>query len=151
MKEHITWQSLQKIAEKKRKKNPTRKKERKEFNDHPVRQRFLCWLNSWMLLVKERRNCLTGLNLWAPVPGTPLAAASSQCFSSRSWAQLSPTRCHRSRHLCCRGEEKGRSSLLTPCGISFWPEAQVGYSQSIFACPAPSAVNEHEAPRSSGK
>lgn len=25
-------------------------------------QCFLCWLNSWILLLKERRHCLTGLN-----------------------------------------------------------------------------------------
>lgn len=48
-----------------------------------------------MLLGKEDRNCRTGLNLWTSVSGTPLAAASSQCFS-RSWVQLSPTSCHRS-------------------------------------------------------
>ena len=108
-------------------------------------QRFLCWLNSWMLLVKERRNCLTGLNLWASEPGwlRPAAGASAG-------AGYGP--CHRPRPLCCRGEQKGRSSLLARCGIGFWPEAQAGHSQSIFACPAPAALNEREAPRrSSGK
>lgn len=130
--------------EKKKIKTPEKKEEKKEFNDHPTCQHFLCWLDSWMLLVKGHRNCLTGLNLRTWVPGTPLATGISQGFSRVGY--------HGSCHLCCRGAEKnGRSSLLTPCGMSFWPKAQVGHSQSVFACPAPSAVDEHEAPWSSGR
>lgn len=99
-----------------------------------------------MLLVKEHRNCLTGLNLWTSVSSTLLAVASSQCFS-RSWVQLSPQPLLKSSLLQRRGKKKEEVPSWPPAGISFWPEAQIGYSQSIFAFPASSAVNKHEAAR----
>lgn len=126
-----------------KKNQPPKKKNLREFNNHPMCQHFLCWLNSWMLLVKESRNCLTRLNLWTLVSGTLLAAS-----ASAGAGPCSPL----TAGITFAAEKKGREMfLLTSCGISFWPEAQVGYSQSIFACPAPDAVNEHEAPQSSAK
>lgn len=84
-------------------------------------QCFLCWLNSWMLFLKERRHCLTGWN--------PGARRLSRAGDS------SPPRCHHLCHLRCRGEKRGRRSPLAPCGVSFWPKAQVGYPQSPVQLP----------------
>lgn len=75
---------------KKKKINQKRKhseERRKEFNDHPVFQCFLCWVNSWVLLVRECRHCL---------PVEPWGSMAQQ-----GWEQLSPP-CH----LCCRGEKE---------------------------------------------
>lgn len=82
MKEHITWQSLQKKKLIKRKNSDER---RKEFNDHPVCQCFLCWLNSWILLLKERRHCLTGLSpgaRWLSRTGDGSPPAATTCVTS---------------------------------------------------------------------
>lgn len=53
--------------------------------------------------------------------------------AQQGWGQLSP-RCHHLCHLCCRGERRGRCSP-SPCGLSFWPEAQAGYPQSSVQLP----------------
>lgn len=47
---------------KKKKSKKKKLRRKKEFNDHPVFQCFLCWLNSWVLLVRECRHCLAVLN-----------------------------------------------------------------------------------------
>lgn len=110
----------------KKEKKLRRKKERKEVN-HPVCQWFLCWLNSWILLVKEHRHCLTGLN-----PG-----------AQQGWGQLCP-RCH----LCCRGEKRGRCS---PQPLWGWLLTQSTSRVPRELCPAPSAGNEHGDPRPFGR
>lgn len=119
MKEHITWQSLQKKKINQKRKHSEER--RKEFNDHPVFQCFLCWVNSWVLLVRECRHCL---------PVEPWGSMAQQ-----GWEQLSPP-CH----LCCRGEKRRRcfpqplrGGLLTPSTSRVPTEL----------CPAPI---EHRAP-----
>lgn len=124
MKEHIIWQSLQKNQLKKKKLR--RKKERKWVNNHPVCQCFLCWLNSWILLVKEHWHCPYWFEPWVSAGlGTVLPP-------------LSPL---------LQRREKREMLPPAPCGVGFWPKAQVPRE----LCPAPSAGNEHGDPWPSGR
>lgn len=114
-----------------KKKKLRRKKERKEVN-HPVCQCFLCWLNSWILLVKEHRHCLTGLN-----PGAQQAGDSSPpvvTFAAE--------------------ERREGDAPPAPCGVGFWPKAQVGYPEVSVQLPVLAMSTEilvplEEGPRAS--
>lgn len=96
----------------------------KEVNDHPVCQCFLCWLNSWLLLVNERRHCLTGLS-----PGARwLSRAGDSSPIVVTFAAE---------------ERRERCSPQPPVG---WLLTRSTSRVPTELCPAPRAGNKHGAP-----
>lgn len=63
-------------------------------------------------------------------------------MAQQGWEQLSP-------NVTFAGEDGREETLHSPCGVSLWPQAQAGYPQSSVLLPV--LVNEHGAPRPSGR